>query len=274
MTPSENVIMFITPAAIGFALIAGMLRLRHNRIRRAQQLRGLEWLEKLRLVLAHIQQHRGLSSGYIAGNHALLNELNNLHHVIHRDMDTINQVDEWICENSRWQGIEEHWQRLTSRFKTLERDDNINQHNRLLTNLIYLIEDIAETHHLTALCQSEGQGQRVWHDLLVAAEHIGQARAIGTAITASGQCDSVSRIQMSYLSSKIEMTSQNLLGNLGLPQQAQHKLRELLQCIQYRVLVDTPQIESKIYFNLASGCLEEIFTHYDREIISLRERIR
>lgn len=274
MTLSDNAIFLVISALIGFAIIAGIIRIRHNRIRRLQQLRGLEWLEKLRQLLAHLQQHRGLSSGYIAGNHALQGDLDNLHNLIRRDMEVINRVDDWICENSRWQGIGEHWQRLINRFKALERDENINQHNRLLTNLIYLIEDIAETHHLKSLCQQADEGQRVWHDLLIAAEHIGQARAIGTAITASGQCDSVSRIQMSYLSSKIELTSQNLMGNLGLPQQAQHKLRELLQCIQHRVLLDAPQIESKIYFNLASGCLEEIFNHYDRKIIALKERVR
>lgn len=258
---------------IALIIIALLLRHRTRHRRRQRLLLGLTWLDSLRQLLAHFQQHRGLSSGYIAGNGDLLPQIQQLQSQIRRDFENVTVQGSWITQNSRWIGIEEHWNRLSATYQSLDRDSNISQHNRMLTNLIYLIEDTAEAHDLKLLCDGHDHGQRVWRDLLIVAEHIGQARAIGTAITASGHCDSVSRIQMSYLSEKIEETSLNLWGNLDMPQHARHKLQELLSCIKQRVMQDHPEIESQIYFKLASGCLEDVLAQFDQEMALLRQRM-
>lgn len=274
MMLSTDTIATLTAISIAILILAFFAHTWLLRSRRTRQKVGIEWLISLRYLLAHLQQHRGLSSAFLAGKVELQGDINNLQNQIRRDCEDAISIDDWITQHPRWQGIEEHWQRLTQRFQTLDRDTNISQHNRLITNLIYLIEDVADAHELKYLSEDSAQAQRVWRDLLISAEHIGQARAIGTAITAAGHCDSVSRIQLSYLSHKIEENRQRVNNSLDLSHQAQHKLQKLLYCLKDRVMQETPQIDSQIYFKLATACLDDMLTRYDEEIMSLRANIR
>ena len=274
MMLSTSTIATFTALSIAILVLTSLAHTWRVRNRRTRQLKGIEWLVCLRHLLAHLQQHRGLTSAFLAGKTELKGDISSLHTQIRRDCEAVILIGEWITHSPRWQGIEEHWQRLAQRFQTLDRDTNIGQHNRLITNLIYLIEDTADAHELKHLCEDIAQAQRVWRDLLISAEHIGQARAIGTAITAAGNCDSVSRIQLSYLSNKIEETSQRVKNDLEISHQTQHKLQELLYCIKDRVMLDTPQIDSQIYFKLATACLEDMLAKYDEEVMRLRVNIR
>jgi len=249
-------------------ICVGMLTYRQRFKRRKLQQQGVDWLNTLRQLLAHLQQHRGLSSGFLAGDKEAYNKIQGLSREIEIDIERIGEIGHWIHQNSRWQGIVEHWQRLSSHYASLDWDANIRQHNRILANLIYLLEDIADAHQLKNARSAGEDTPPDWHNLLVMAEHIGQARAIGTAITASGHCDSVSRIQMSYLSNKLEITSQQ-----DLPPHTRHKLEELQNCIKDRVMLETPQIDSQIYFKLATGCLEDILGEYDKQILTLKQQL-
>jgi hypothetical protein len=266
----------ILAGALVLSLCCGALAfsaLRQKRKAQQQQQRGISWLSELRLLLSHMQRHRGLSSGYLAGNTELAREIEQIQNKIRRDREAINAIGPWIHTNERWQGIEQHWARLNQGYRTLDIDNSLQQHNKLITNLLYLIEDTAEAHHLRLLDDNSARLSFVWRELLVAAEHIGQARALGTAITASGRCDSVSRIRLAYLENKIRETTEQAWRNLDTPSQTRLQVDALLLCIQEEVMTETPKLSSQAYFEKASQCLEAVLGQFDHEIQAIDARI-
>lgn len=272
MSSSFNILIGVLVLALCCGSIA-FTALRQKRKAREEQQRGVNWLAELRLLLSHMQRHRGLSSGLLAGNKELEREIEQIQNKIRRDCETINGIGQWIQENERWLGIEQHWRRLSQSYRTLHIDNSLQQHNKLITNLLFLIEDTAEAHHLRLLDDNGARLSFIWRELLVAAEHIGQARALGTAITASGRCDSVSRIRLAYLENKIRETTEQAWRNLETPSQTRLQVDMLLRCIQEDVMTDTPTLSSQAYFEKASQCLEAVLGQFDHEIQAIDARI-
>lgn len=245
---------------------------RNQRQLRIKQRKGISWLHSMRMLLTHLQKHRGLTSGYHGGETALLKEINSIQREIQQDCAAISLIGDGIQKNERWSGITEHWSRLSRQYQSLNIDSNLSQHNRLITNLLYLIEDIAETHELKKLSDEPTKVSFVWKELLIAAEHIGQARALGTAITAAGRCSSVSRIRMTYLKNKIDDTTRTAGHNLDVPAQLQSQVSNFLSCINDKVMVDSPQVSAQEYFGIATHCLESILAQFDSELQALDPR--
>lgn len=262
MTP-EPLFLVLLPSA-AFALLILATQRRRTRRRQNQQ-RGLRSLEALRTLLDLLQQHRGLSTGYLNGSRTLLSQVNQLQARIAETRGRIITVHGRIEGDERWLALSEHWSKLSTTFKTLSTADNLRQHNQLIQNLLYLIDDIAQETDLLLLKTAGGQPLMLaWRELLVAAECVGQARAVGTGALAAGQCDTVTRIRLNYLYQKIEHTCS--LAWTALPPSDQQKARveDLLNCVQEEILTHSrPTLEVSAYFQTASDAVASLYEQFD-----------
>lgn len=232
--------------------------------REQRQAIGVAWLQSLRVLLSHIQQHRGLSTGYLNGSHELMGQIHEVQGAISRDIKTVAALDDWMEHNSRWESITQHWARLSGRFQNNDVDNNLTQHNKLIQNMLYLIDDMAHDHDLLLLkSYNEKPLHFAWRDLLTAAECIGQARAIGTGVVAAKHCDTVSRIRLNYLCQKIERMTQAAWREMPPSESQKDKLSSLITCINADLIRTKPSISVTDFFHVASSALDGLHEQYD-----------
>ncbi len=262
-----------TVAIVGGCLVVLMLviRTQQGRNRKLNQEKGLQWLFSLRVLLANVQKHRGLSTGYLNGGGHLERDIASLQQLVSRDIASIANVDEVIEENSRWQGITQHWARLAGNYKTTGVENNLSQHNHLIKNILYLIDDLAQDCELLLLKSASNRPLHLyWRELLAAAEHIGQARAIGTGVSAAAHCDSVSRIRLNFLCQQIENNVQRLWKEIGVDSEQSAKISVLITCIQEQLIVDSPDIDPNVFFRIATDALDGLLAKFDQLVKELQ----
>jgi hypothetical protein len=221
---------------------------------------GIVYLKRLRSLLMHIQQHRGLTNSLLSGNLSVDVEIERLEFLVSKEITELTSIEGWINNNPKWDSIVDHWMRIHANYKSMEAELNLKQHNILIANLLYLIDDLAYAHHLGKLGLIDATDTD-WKKLLFIAEYVGQARALGMGAASKGVCTSVLRIQLNHLLVKIESNI-----NPTWSESTQQDFRCLLNVIEKQVIIDNPTILPADYFKLATGCIEHVLIEFDRQI--------
>lgn len=281
-------ILIFTAVILLFVTALFTARYRRSRSVSLKRREGIKKLESFKTLLVHLQQHRGLSNGELNGDQALHHRVSTVANHIDQDWRTLESLDANLPTTDRFSGLFTHWNRLKVRYSGLSVNNNLEQHNRLILNLLYLIEDISESHHLDYI-QPDTRGiEVIWKELLETAESIGQVRALGTGIVASGGCNSIQRIRVKFLNEKIqrmlsEVTQrlQHALDRGASPSLLSPLLNKVTDTerviLQLTLLNETElykddgiTISSEAYFSLASRCLEPLLALFDEGIERLK----
>lgn len=220
---------------------------------------GIEYIKLLRSLLTFVQQHRGLTTGFINGNLDAKPDIEKIAIKIKRIMGELDEAGDWIRGNVKWSSLVDHWTRLGITYLQGDADKNFKQHNILIANLLYLIDDVADVHHLSKITGDAMDTD--WRYLLSIAEYIGQARALGTGVAAKGECSSVLRIQLNHLRNKIASSMDS-----SWPDKSRVEIQQLLRCIETQLIIDHPSIQAGDYFKLATRCIEHVLDQFDRQI--------
>lgn len=251
-------IFLVVPGIALFTAIYGMIK--RKKIEEKLFSTGISYLKKLRLLLMYIQQHRGLTNGFLSGNVSVVNEIENVELLIKKEIAEISAIPGWIAANGKWESMIDHWLRIGTNYKYAGAESNLKQHNNLIANLLYLIDDLAYAHHLGKLGLI-GATDSDWRKLLIIAEYVGQARALGMGVVSRGVCSSVLRIQLNHLIVKIESNINSTWADV-----IQQDFRHLLKVIQEQVITDIPTISPTEYFKVATGCIEHVLAEFDRQV--------
>jgi hypothetical protein len=221
---------------------------------------GVSYLKVLRMLLMHIQQHRGMTNAYLNGNASTEAEIIRIEAQVKADIETLEAIHSWLPQNSKWESLVDHWLRINSNFKGQNAEVNLKQHNTLIANLLYLIDDVAYAHQLGKLGLLDVTDTD-WRKLLFVAEYVGQARALGMGAVSKGHCSSVLRIQLNHLYVKIEASINQRWSDL-----AKQDFIHLLSVLQRQVIIDQPTISPTEYFSLATSCIEHVLREFDRQV--------
>lgn len=251
-----TIMLLVVP--VGFLLILLCSYQRRKRQAALLFVQGVGFIKLLRSLLTYIQQHRGLTTGFINGNTAVQPDIQTLAVTIKRIMTEIDTAT-WMHNNIKWCSLHDHWSRLGSLYTQGDAEKNFKQHNILIANLLYLIDDVADVHHLAKVTGDAMDTD--WRYLLSIAEYIGQARALGTGVAAKGECSSVLRIQLNHLRNKIASSVDSTW-----PEQSRTEINNLLHCIETQLVVGRPSIKAADYFTLATRCIEHVLNQFDQQI--------
>jgi hypothetical protein len=265
-TGVSGVVNFL-PIALLVAVLAAFWW-RRQRVRQ-KQLQGVLWLQAMRVLLGHIQRHRGLSAGILGGERRLLGQLDDVQQAVSRDLIHIAQVGDWVKDNLSWQAVTAHWAKLAGRYASLGHVNNIEQHNRLIKNILVFIDDVALEHHLG---QPIGGKPCAWRELLAVAEWVGQLRALGTAMAAGGahfEYAGKSRVEVSQLLVAIEAAA----PQLPLSTDEQADLAALLAYVRSTLLGVQPQVKAEDFFARVSLSLDGLFGAFDRALGQVRRTL-
>lgn len=241
-----------------------------SRCQKTQHL-GVHHLLLLKELLMALQQHRGLSYGALNGDPAMRSRLPGLDANINRQIEKLKGITGIRPATDHWIAFNNHWQRLQPRNLELTAENNLTQHNRLITVVLYLIENVAEACLLSNEIINDGERASIlWQQVLVAAEWLGQARALGSGVIASGVCGSVERIRMSFIRSRIESAAQHIQHQFPDPQILQRTLGTIdLQFLER----EQPDIPAREYFELISQAIDKVLAHFDERMQGLADRL-
>jgi hypothetical protein len=259
-----NLVFVLLIMALVLLLVIISFSMTKKRKRKDRQDIGFQWLATLRLLLAYIQKHRGMSIGFINGGTDLAIQINELHSKVESVTQHIIAINPSINDNQRWVSLIDHWQRIKANYPTFESENNLVQHNQLIKNVLYLIDDIAQDCELLLLKDQQQKPLYIyWRELLTAAEHIGQARAIGIGVSTVASCSSVSRIRLKHSCQKIEDNTKALWKEIESNPQQEACVLKLIDCINNHLTGDKVTIGPKEYFAIATDAIESLFRQFD-----------
>jgi hypothetical protein len=257
--------LLLIPFIIGLVLLVIITAsITKKKKTQAKQNLGLDCMSKMRLLLAYIQKHRGMSMSFLNGGNNFTADINQLHLKIDEVTAQIIALYPSINDNQRWIGLIDHWERIRKNYSTFEPDNNFEQHKKIIKNLLYLIDDIAQDCELLLLQNQQQKPIHIyWRELLTAAEHIGQARAIGIGVSTTASCSSVARIRLKHSCQKIEDNTQSLWSEIGKDKQQEIYISKLINCITNDLMADSITITPKDFFSIATDAIESLFKQFD-----------
>ncbi|MGO4892703.1 hypothetical protein [Flavobacterium sp. W21_SRS_FM6] len=234
------------------------------------QREGLRYLQQLRLLLNLLQKHRSMVAHYVQNEPELDSEIKHIQQDIKLNIDDILQKNNKILANELWLSISEHWAKLSQNFPSHSADNNVLQHNSLIQNVLYLIDDIALGHGLTRLKLSGIKNNRVlWCEWLVALECIDQVKTMGTTVLLDGACNNTARIRLTHLQQKItETTDRAWRGGLPANEEQKAKVNQLLACIKIEIINASQNqsinLRSKDYCQLCDSVRDKQYEVFDQ----------
>ncbi|WP_166263518.1 nitrate- and nitrite sensing domain-containing protein [Marinobacter caseinilyticus] len=272
--------LLMAAASVLTLVIVAVLVIRKSRRTPARRAEGLRLLKGMRHLLEHLQQHRGLTTGFLGGDHSLKPKIDQIRRTIAGDLSNLDASS--LSHHDRWQAFSDHWSRLEGASLSLPVTDNLKQHNQLLANVLPLIEDIAAQHALLFLTQPGDGVATLWRELLYTTEWLGQARALGTGIAAAGQSTGVERIRLGFLCERIralsttahtDLAGHSQTGSLSL-KEASQTVATLLSIIDTEFLSESaPKLPASTYFDQATKAIGAQFAVVDEMLLALQHHV-
>lgn len=248
--------------------------LRHQAARQ-RQVQGVLWLQAMRLLITHVQRHRGLSSGVLSGEGDLLTPLAEVQAQVSRDFEHISSIGDWVKDHDDWQAITQHWARLAGNLGRLSMRQNLDQHSRLIKNVLVFVDEIAQAHYLNPL---SGNRADIWRDLLTLAEYVGQVRALGTSVAAcSAMGDEEGREfstqELLVLQQVIFSTLESPRYRAGVNADDLQSILDFLAYLDSELLKDNLVVSASEFYAVATRTLDQIYERFDDELMQANRRL-
>jgi hypothetical protein len=190
--------------ALMLCLVFLKQRARHSEIK-ASVIKCINLITALKNVLIVIQKHRGLTTAYLNGQHGLKPTIDDMKALADKLWLALLSEHSELIENALYLGVSNHWERLKDRWVNQSIDNNIEQHNRLILNLLFLIDSQSESKPLASYQRGRPGLAISLKALLETIEILGQIRAIGSGMMSARKSKALERNKLSFLISKAEL---------------------------------------------------------------------
>jgi methyl-accepting chemotaxis protein len=241
---------------------------------------GVEYVQPLRQLLEHIQQHRGMTNAYLAGDASFGPRLAEKEHQIAQVLAQAQAMDARHPQfnlSRRLQGFAEEWVGVAARAAHGSMAESFALHTACIARLMGLITDAADASNLTLDPDLDTYYvmDAVVSRLPAMTESLGQARALGAAVTARQAASVEDRARLSGLHGTVRATLQGVNRGLAVAMNANHGLKPRVQAAAgeqdaaVRAFLDqldgqlirAPEItvSAKDYFAAATGTIAGIY---------------
>ena len=227
--------LLLIVVAVAFAIVSLLstiyVRLNQEILDTQQRISALQMLKPANQVVLFMQQHRGMSSGFLNGDSTMRAPLAEKEKQVTRALaETDAVLSRELRESSEWKSIRATWEELSSRGLGLPPAENLKRHTELISRNLQFMVDIGDRTGLT-LVSSESTYYLV--DTVVTKlpqllEPLALTRGLGTGILASRQLSLERRMALAVLVERITTTMQE--GN--------HNIKKVVRSV--------PELESKL----------------------------
>lgn len=208
----------ISLIAIGILIYSLFLGLNQVVSNSRQQLQGLRLLTPISKSIQTIQQHRGLSAGFLGGNVAMLSMRKDKESEIFKNLHTIEiYVPSPLTNNITWGSINKNWKALVSNGLELSIAENFTKHTQLIEQLEFFKIMLADEYALTFSTEIDSFYliDTSVNKLPKAMEQLAEIRDFGTSILVKKNASEYQRIELIILIAKLEVSLRQLTVNLN-----------------------------------------------------------
>ncbi len=219
--------------AINLALILPELDSGIDATRKEQQ--GVEYVRALRVLLADVQQSRGMSSAWLSGDEAFLAGLEAKQKDVEKAIRAVDDLDQRLGEilktRERWSDWKARYKQLSQPLRGAAPQQSFIVHTELIARLLGLVAHLADQSGLSldGDIDSHHLARATTAGLLHLSEHMGQARALGSGIAARGRINSEDKTRLIVLIGLIESSAETLNNDFQLAAEANPSLRASIQ---------------------------------------------
>lgn len=253
----------------------------------AQERKGLDDIRSIRHPLALLQQHRGLSAGYLGGDSGLRNQLRNLSPKVTEAVSGLDHLvhdDSWTEIRTAIDNIQGSWDRISGSVTQMSVAESFEAHTQVIASLLDLAGLIAEKDLLIFDPEFESF---YLIDLVLGlymplTESMGQARGMAAAVAARGFHEDDSRIRIAVNQNQIQGQLSGMDFNLsrvfsvspdierqlaGSGRTTRQAISSLSSMLDERIL--TPQtisISANEVIEVATRAIDQVFNVLDQTL--------
>lgn len=225
-------------------------------------------------LLRHMQQHRGMSSAWLAGDRSFAARIETRRDEIERVLAQLARALEAEqrrpCPNpdrASYDAFRRHWQELAAGLAQCSAEQSIARHGTLIATLLDWLSAYGEV-RLGA--GSLAQARNVTHRLPALTEALGQARAIGSSVAARGACSPVPRVRLTFLAARAEALVEQAGATAceGRVRQAREEARASIAQMTRMIRADLLKsagmdVPADTWFALATRSIDAVFGWID-----------
>ncbi|MBL1377550.1 nitrate- and nitrite sensing domain-containing protein [Zobellella iuensis] len=243
---------------------------------------GLDCAADLVALVADMQQHRGMSGAWLAGDQGFAGRLPAKQQAVERRFQALlvhgeREQRERYCCFSREQVavLQRQWQALVQGLAASTPEQNFQAHCRLVSVLLEWLAAVAEARiEQPGVVPGEGNSERNFgHRLPALAECLGQARALGSSVAARRYCPPVARVRLLFLTGRAESLLAQALAAGGRGAEvdaAQQAVQAFVSALRGRLLAaDATGLSATDCFNLGTAAVDAVFRWLEQERLRL-----
>jgi methyl-accepting chemotaxis protein len=222
-------LLFVVPL-VGLVVLLAQETQAQIRITQAER-DGVEYLQPLRRLLEHMQQHRGMSSAYLAGDASFGPRLADKQREITQALAQARAVDARYPQlglSARLERLVAAWTEVAAQATQGSGAQSVARHTACIAQLLGLMSDAADASALTLDPELDTYYvmDAVVTRLPAMTESLGQARALGSAVAARQAASVEERARLSGLHGAVRNALQGVNRGLGVAMQANPTLGE------------------------------------------------
>lgn len=266
--------------AIAIGIVSAILLYLYLRYRRAARRDGmrlatarqaLQGCEHLLVLLRAMQQHRGLSSGWLAGERQFEGRMLARRHEAERELIALAEIAHAELAKPRpcftphdVSLFRFRWKALVDELSGLSIEQSIARHSQLISHALDWLAALGEARiELPVADQVEADSVRNYANRLpLLAEYLGQARAVGSGVAARGSCTPVARVRLMFLTSRSEALLKQAMQVSGDRQAmvAAQAVAALTEMVRQKLLAERAvAIDAESYFAAATAAIDAVF---------------
>lgn len=229
--------------------------------------------ERLLQLVHSLQQHRGMSMAWLAGDALFESPMRARRRAVQHDIDALEVTAraemalEGPCVTPYELALlDAQWKELCGALDcsppAIGAEDNLTRHSLLVSHVLGWLAAVGNRR--IAPFAASGSGLlRTWISTLPAlGEQLGQARAVGSAAAARGVCTAAERMRLMYLASRAESLMHQAIADTprlpgALP--ATERVVRLLGLLRSDLLGATDRMTAELYFAEATAAIDAIY---------------
>ena len=151
---------------------------------------GLSYVKTVRQPIEHIQQHRGMTAAYLSGSTDFRNRIMEKRGIVDTKLTELQQIDAELGEQLKTgtvlKEVMRQWNSIKANSMNMSIPDSVKAHTAMITDLTGLMNRVANSSQiiLAKKMDSYHMVNSVVSTLPNLIEHMGQARAAGSAVAA------------------------------------------------------------------------------------------
>ncbi|MEC5387800.1 nitrate- and nitrite sensing domain-containing protein [Uliginosibacterium sp. H3] len=237
--------------------------------------KAIDGAENLLKLIKLIQQHRGASAAFLSGDASFRLKMDALQAAV---QSLTPKLQELARAESTFlrpvfsvhdMGVLLHrWKELLERLDSSSVDQSITAHSQLISKVLEWLAGLGEARVEIPMGERlpVDLARNFAHRLPALAECLGQSRALGSAVTARGECNSVSRVRLMFLVARAKTLLDQAASQSKDPSAAVTVMavEQFLATIRTGILEkNTVGMDAGSYFAQATSAIDAVFAWID-----------